>query len=307
MLIYFSLLEFGRYYSMLTSVQKEILQTLINLYRKSKCTSVKCENIAEIMGRNSGTIRNQMQSLRSLGLVKGVPGPRGGYKPTLEAYHTLNIQDDPCEIHIPIYVNDVAVSDISVNKIEFNSILKPGDCEATISVLGDIKQLDLDDVIRIGPTPVNNLTVNGTIVGRDDVDNVLLLKTDNIQSVPNIKVKDIASKDIITIEPDLNISDVAELLISNNIRGAPVVDGDELLGIIMFKDIVKMISERVFDIRAKSFMDTHVVTSKDDISLMRAMNIMYHNNLSLMVLLDENEKMSGVVSFKDILERLVIS
>ncbi|MBO7718623.1 MAG: CBS domain-containing protein [Methanosphaera sp.] len=292
---------------MLTSVQKEILQTLINLYRKSKCTSVKCENIAEIMGRNSGTIRNQMQSLRSLGLVKGVPGPRGGYKPTLEAYHTLNIQDDPCEIHIPIYVNDVAVSDISVNKIEFNSILKPGDCEATISVLGDIKQLDLDDVIRIGPTPVNNLTVNGTIVGRDDVDNVLLLKTDNIQSVPNIKVKDIASKDIITIEPDLNISDVAELLISNNIRGAPVVDGDELLGIIMFKDIVKMISERVFDIRAKSFMDTHVVTSKDDISLMRAMNIMYHNNLSLMVLLDENEKMSGVVSFKDILERLVIS
>lgn len=292
---------------MLTSVQKEILQTLINLYRKSKCTSVKCENIAEIMGRNSGTIRNQMQSLRSLGLVKGVPGPRGGYKPTLEAYHTLNIQDDPCEIHIPIYVNDVAVSDISVNKIEFNSILKPGDCEATISVLGDIKQLDLDDVIKIGPTPVNNLTVNGTIVGRDDVDNVLLLKTDNIQSVPNIKVKDIATKDIITIKPDMNISDVAELLISNNIRGAPVVDGDEILGIIMFEDIVKMISERVFEIRAKSFMDSHVVTSKDNISLMRAMNIMYHNNLSLMVLLDENGKMSGVVSFKDILERLVIS
>lgn len=292
---------------MLTSVQKEILQTLINLYRKSKCTSVKCENIAEIMGRNSGTIRNQMQSLRSLGLVKGVPGPRGGYKPTLEAYHTLNIQDDPCEIHIPIYVNDVAVSDISVNKIEFNSILKPGDCEATISVLGDIKQLDLDDVIKIGPTPVNNLTVNGIIVGRDDVDNVLLLKTDNIQSVPNIKVKDIATKDIITIKPDMNISDVAELLISNNIRGAPVVDGDEILGIIMFEDIVKMISERVFEIRAKSFMDSHVVTSKDNISLMRAMNIMYHNNLSLMVLLDENGKMSGVVSFKDILERLVIS
>ncbi|WP_335645342.1 CBS domain-containing protein [Methanosphaera sp. BMS] len=225
----------------------------------------------------------------------------------MEAYHTLNIQDDPCEIHIPIYVNGFAVSDIAVNKIEFNSILKPGDCEATIFVVGDIKQLDLDDEIKIGPTPVNNLTVNGTIVGRDDVDNALLLKTDNIQSVPNILVKDIATKDIITIDPELNISDVAELLVSNNIRGAPVVDGDEILGIIMFDDIVKMISERVFDIRAKSFMDSHVVTSKDDISLMRAMDIMYHNNLPLMVLLDKNDKMSGVISFKDILERLVIS
>ena len=160
---------------MLTAVQREILQSLINLYRKSKCTSVKCESIADLMGRNSGTIRNQMQSLRSLGLVQGVPGPRGGYKPTLEAYHTLNIENDPCEIHVPIYVNGAIVSDISVNKIEFTSILRPGDCEATISVLGDIKQLDLDDTIKIGPTPVNNLTVDGTIIGRDDVDNVLLI------------------------------------------------------------------------------------------------------------------------------------
>lgn len=292
---------------MLTSVQKEILQTLINLYRKSKCTSVKCENIAEIMGRNAGTIRNQMQSLRSLGLVKGVPGPRGGYKPTLEAYHTLNIQNDPCEIHVPIYVNGKLVEDLSVNKIEFNSILKPGDCEATISVLGDIKQLDLDDHIKIGPTPVNNLTVNGTIVGRDDVDNVLLLKTENIQSVPNIKVKEIATTDVITIDQNTDISDVAELLISENIRGAPVVDGDDIKGIVMFQDIVRMISEKVFEIRAKSFMDPHVITCKEDITLMSAMDMMYQNNLSLMVLLDEDEKISGVVSFKDILERLVIA
>ncbi|MBE6487978.1 MAG: CBS domain-containing protein [Methanosphaera stadtmanae] len=292
---------------MLTSVQKEILQSLINLYRKSKCTSVKCENIAQLMGRNSGTIRNQMQSLRSLGLVKGVPGPRGGYKPTLEAYHTLNIQDDPCEIHVPIYVNGTSIPDISVNKIEFNSILKPGDCEATISVLGDIKQLDLDDEIKIGPTPVNNLTVTGTIVGRDDVDNVLLLKTDSIQSVPNIKIKDIATTDVITINPEDNIADVAELLISNEIKGAPVVNNGKIMGIVMFKEIVKMISEKVFEIRAKSFMDSHVITASDNISLMRAMDMMYQNNLSLMVLLDENDEISGVVSFTDILERLVIA
>ena len=61
---------------MLTSVQKEILQTLINLYQSSEGKSIKGEDIAEVMGRNPGTIRNQMQSLRSLSLVKGVPGPR---------------------------------------------------------------------------------------------------------------------------------------------------------------------------------------------------------------------------------------
>ena len=47
---------------MLTSVQKEILQTLINLYQSSNGKSIKGEDIAEVMNRNPGTIRNQMQN-----------------------------------------------------------------------------------------------------------------------------------------------------------------------------------------------------------------------------------------------------
>lgn len=78
------------------------MQSLINLYRKAEGKSIKGEEIAEMMNRNPGTIRNQMQSLRSLGLVKGVPGPRGGYKPTIEAYHTLNITDFSKASQVPI-------------------------------------------------------------------------------------------------------------------------------------------------------------------------------------------------------------
>lgn len=291
---------------MLTAVQKEILQSLINLYRKSKCTSVKCESIADVMGRNSGTIRNQMQSLRSLGLVQGVPGPRGGYKPTLEAYHALNIENDPCEIHVPIYVNKELVSDISVNKIEFTSILRPGDCEATISVLGDIKQLDLDDTIKIGPTPVNNLTVSGTIIGRDDVDNVLLIKTKNIQSIPNIKIKEIAVPLTDKVAPNTSVYEVSKLLLNDNIRGVPIVDGDEILGVIRYPDILSVVAEKKLDSTAEEFMDETVVTAKDNISLINAMDLLQQNNVSSLVLLNEKSDISGIVSFTDILHRLVV-
>lgn len=292
---------------MLTSVQKEILQSLINLYRQSKCTSVKCENIAELMGRNSGTIRNQMQSLRSLGLVKGVPGPRGGYKPTLEAYQTLNIENDPCQINIPFYVNGRIVPDISVNRIEFNSILKPGNCEATISVLGNIKHLDLDDTVKIGPTPVNNLTVTGVIIGRDDVDNVLLLRTKNIQSVPNVQIKSVATEEVVTISPDLTLSEIAKVLITKNIRGVPVMVDNEILGIVMYKHLVQMISEEKYDLVAKDIMSTDFVTVKEDMSLIGTLDKMYKNNLSLILLLDDEDNLSGIVTFSDIIKRLVIS
>ena len=176
---------------MLTSVQKEILQTLINLYQSANGGSIKGEDIAEIMSRNPGTIRNQMQSLRSLGLVKGVPGPRGGYKPTVEAYHSLNISVTDKDFNVPIYKDGEKLKDISVAKIEFTSIPQPGECEAAIKVLGNIKDSSLGDTIRIGPTPVNNLGVMGKIVGRDDMDNILLVDTTTIRSIPKNTVGDI--------------------------------------------------------------------------------------------------------------------
>lgn len=292
---------------MLTAVQREILQSLINLYRKSKCTSVKCESIADLMGRNSGTIRNQMQSLRSLGLVQGVPGPRGGYKPTLEAYHTLNIENDPCEIHVPIYVNGDIVSDISVNKIEFTSILRPGDCEATISVLGDIKQLDLDDTIKIGPTPVNNLTVDGTIIGRDDVDNVLLIKTKNILSIPNVKLKDISNSKIEKINPDMELADVCKILSSNDLIGVPVVDDNDIVGVIQHCDVIDAIANNNINSRAGDFMTESVVTARDTISLLNGMILLLQNSVTSLILLDSRGDISGIVSFTDMLKRLLDS
>ncbi|WP_455646169.1 CBS domain-containing protein [Methanosphaera sp.] len=290
---------------MLTAVQKEILQSLINLYRKSKCTSVKCESIAELMGRNSGTIRNQMQSLRSLGLVQGVPGPRGGYKPTLDAYQTLNIANDPCEIHVPIYINGNVVSDISVNKIEFTSILRPGDCEATISVLGDIKQLDLDDEIKVGPTPVNNLTVTGKIIGRDDVDNVLLIKTKNIVSIPNIKLDELANKSVLTLDSTMDMYEICASLLSHESTCAPVLDDNKLIGVIRYKDIMKNIADKNIDVKAEDIMDKNVVTAKDNISLMSAMDLLQQNNVSSLVLLNDDEEITGTVTFIDILNTLL--
>ena len=132
---------------MLTSVQKEILQTLINLYQSSNGKSIKGEDIAEVMGRNPGTIRNQMQALRSLGLVKGVPGPRGGYKPTIEAYHALNISVSDDDSNVPVYINGNKVEDVSVARIEFTSVPQPTECEAAIKVLGSIKDLKIPKLL----------------------------------------------------------------------------------------------------------------------------------------------------------------
>ena len=286
---------------MLTSVQKEILQTLINLYQSSNGKSIKGEDIAEVMNRNPGTIRNQMQSLRSLSLVKGVPGPRGGYKPTIEAYHSLNISVSDNDSNVPIYKNGEKVEDVSVAKIEFTSVPQPGECEAAIKVLGNIKDLNLGDVVSIGPTPVNNLGVMGVIVGRDDMDNILLVDTTTIRSIPKQTVGDIASRDVISFKVDCTIKEAAKKLADNAIDGAPVIRKGKVIGVFTQTDLVKAIADGDDDKTVGELMSTNVVIVNEDLKIVNAIEVMLKKSISRLIIADNNQILLGIVTRTDLI------
>ena len=289
---------------MLTSVQKEILQTLINLYQSSNGKSIKGEDIAEVMGRNPGTIRNQMQSLRSLSLVKGVPGPRGGYKPTIEAYHALNIKVSENDSKVPIYKNDERLDDISVARIEFTSVPQPGECEAAIKVLGSIKDLNLGDTIRIGPTPVNNLGVMGEIVGRDDMDNILLVDTTTIRSIPKKTVGDIASRDVISFNKDCSINDAAKKLAYNEIDGAPVVEDGKVVGVFTVTDLVLAVAENKEDATVGDLMSSEVIIVKEDMKIANAIELMLKKSISRLIISDGEDNLMGIVTRTDLINSI---
>ncbi len=289
---------------MLTSVQKEILQTLINLYQSSDGKSIKGEDIAEVMGRNPGTIRNQMQSLRSLGLVKGVPGPRGGYKPTIEAYHSLNISVSDDDSKVPIYKNGKRMEDISVARIEFTSIPQPSECEAAIKVLGSIKDLNLGDTVSIGPTPVNNLGIMGTIVGRDDMDNILLLDTKTIRSIPKQTVGDIASRDVISFAVDCSVKEACKKLADNDIDGAPVIKDGKVVGVFTLTDLVRAIADDREKLTVGELMSLNVVIVNEDLKIANAIEVMLKKSISRLIVADNDNNLLGIVTRTDLINTI---
>jgi predicted transcriptional regulator len=289
---------------MLTSVQKEILQTLINLYQSSNGKSIKGEDIAEVMNRNPGTIRNQMQSLRSLSLVKGVPGPRGGYKPTIEAYHALNITVSDRDSKVPIYKDGKKLEDVSVARIEFTSVPQPKECEAAIKVLGNIKDLNLGDTISIGPTPVNNLGVMGEIVGRDDMDNILLVDTTTIRSIPKQTVGDIASRDVISFALDCSVKEAAKKLADKEIDGAPVIDKGKIVGVFTLTDLVKAIADDNEGKTVGELMSTNVVIVNEDMKIANAIEVMLKKSISRLIIADNNQVLLGIVTRTDLIDSI---
>ncbi len=52
---------------------------------------------------------------------------------------------------------------------------------------------------------------------------------------------DIMTEDLITVKEDTDISEVARLMLNNNIKQVPVVDGSKLIGIVSRADIVKLL------------------------------------------------------------------
>ena len=274
------------------------------MYQSSNGKSIKGEDIAEVMNRNPGTIRNQMQSLRSLSLVKGVPGPRGGYKPTIEAYHSLNISVSDQDSKVPIYKNGERIEDVSVARIEFTSVPQPTECEAAIKVLGSIKDLNLGDTVRIGPTPVNNLGVMGKIVGRDDMDNILLVDTTTIRSIPKNTVGDIASKEVISFAMDCSVKEACKKLASCEIDGAPVIKDGKVVGVFTLTDLVQAIADDKEHLTVGELMSTNVVIVNEDMKIANAIEVMLKKSISRLIIADNNQVLLGIVTRTDLIDSI---
>ncbi|MEZ3142920.1 Rrf2 family transcriptional regulator [Halobaculum sp. MBLA0143] len=165
----------------LTSSQRDILSALVDLHRERE-DSVKGETIAGEVGRNAGTIRNQMQSLKALQLVEGVPGPKGGYRPTTKAFEALDVQqmDDPAST--PLALEGEHQESLNVQEIDLTSVHHPELCRAEVTAQGSIRHISDGDSVTVGPTPLSKLVIEGTVDGKEEAANTLVLKIDGMRA-----------------------------------------------------------------------------------------------------------------------------
>jgi hypothetical protein len=161
-----------------------------------------------LIDRHPGTVRNRMQSLEELNLVEGIPGPKGGYKATNSAYEALNLDGIDDTVVVPITKNGVEVDGATASEIAFNKIMKSNVCNGTVRIIGNVKDFDVGDKIRIGPTPVNKLYVGGVVEERDDTMSRLIFHVTEIISIPKIPVKKVARR-AVHIEPNATLQEVA--------------------------------------------------------------------------------------------------
>ncbi|MCL2142104.1 MAG: CBS domain-containing protein [Methanimicrococcus sp.] len=288
----------------LTTIQKDILTALINLQRQKEC-SVKGEEIAELIHRNPGTIRNQMQLLKALGLVEGVPGPKGGYRPTGDAYQALDIEVMDEETIVPVFRNGIAINNATTAEISFTTVRNPEKCRGVVKVIGNIKDFVSGDIIQIGPTPVNRLTVRGEVFGRDDSNNLILVNITEMISLPKKHVKYYMKPLTLAVNSNVDLQEIARHFIAKNLHGAAVEDHGKVVGVITTTDVTKAVAMNKFDVRAKDMMAKELITVDGEMQLYDVVRLFYKYNIGqLVVTIDGVPK--GILSKTDVMNELAV-
>jgi len=285
----------------LSLVQKDILITLISLYHQHS-QPVKGEEIAEVIRRNPGTVRNQMQALKAIGLVDGTPGPKGGYNPTAQAYKALNLDISEKEYDVKISRNGEVVPGVKVVEIAFTTLCHPDICRANATVRGSVKVFEIGDQVTIGPTPVNKLLIRGEVYGRDEVSQTLLVSIYEMISLPKKPIRYYMSSPLISLKRSDTIGDVLHIFNSHHIRGAPVIEGESLYGIVTMSDVARAIEDgRPMATPVSRVMTTDVVKAPSTVQLFEVIRSFKERDIGRLIVMD-GQKPVGILTQSDIIK-----
>lgn len=164
----------------LTSRQRTVLSALINGYQSME-RPITGEEIAEAVDRHPGTIRNQTQSLKALDLIESIPGPGGGYKPTVNAFEALDRQTlDESETLILVHGYDRI--GVTVDGIDFIDVHHPEECRARVSLQQSAARFSAGTPVVVGPTPRSRLVLAGEVEAFDAAANELRLDVTRLEA-----------------------------------------------------------------------------------------------------------------------------
>lgn len=281
-----------------------MLFALIRLYSKYG-KMIKSKDIAEMIGKDEGTVRNIIASLKAMGFIESKTGPRGGYMPTLKAYEYIRMPVYPHTYEAIRVMKDGKELDIGILGIELLDITNPMGNRAVLKVAGDLSQIKQGDYITLGPTPSNRLVIEGKVLFVDELRKEVVIDINRIVSIPREPVENIASKNLISVPVNAKIKDVAKVLYEHSIRGAPVVDSSgNVVGLITTADIAKAVVENDIDAPVTKYMRRHIVKIQADQDILDAIKIMLDKKIGRLLVVNDDDKPIGIITRTDILKRI---
>ena len=117
-----------------------------------------------------------------------------------------------------------------------------------------------------------------------------------------LKAQDIMSRNLIIMNDNTSISEVARIMKEKDIGFIPISNDNKIIGVITDRDIVvNAISNKCnLDTPVKEYATKNVISVNIDDNVSKILNVMRKNKVKR-VLVNDEHRLVGIVSFSDIL------
>ncbi len=121
-----------------------------------------------------------------------------------------------------------------------------------------------------------------------------------------IRVSEVMTPNIISVEPSVSVADVAEVMDKHGIGSVLVRSNEKIVGIITERDIIKRCVAKIRDrlpedVSAEEIMTKNLITINGDADIFEAAKMMSEYDIRRLIVVNNSGKPIGIVSMKDIL------
>ncbi|MFB6297316.1 MAG: IMP dehydrogenase [Salinirussus sp.] len=127
---------------------------------------------------------------------------------------------------------------------------------------------------------------------------------ETVAEIERVKRADeLVIRDVVTAGPEQTVREVDEMMEREGVSGAPVVSDDgEVLGIISGTDIRPYLEVRDSD-AVREAMTDEVITAPQGVTAREALELMYEHKIERVPVVDDDDRLVGLVTMAGILER----
>lgn len=132
-----------------------------------------------------------------------------------------------------------------------------------------------------------------------------------------MNVKHFMTKEVITVTKETRVTDAVDIMEKNNFHRLPVVENDRYIGLLTDEEIAENSPSNVTSLSIYEMnylfdkMTVGEIMSKPNVSvspdtlLEEAATIMNDENVTVLLVLDESDKVVGILTYKDIFKALI--
>lgn len=121
----------------------------------------------------------------------------------------------------------------------------------------------------------------------------------------DLPVGRVMTRDVIALSPGNTVGELKEILRVRRISGCPVVEDGRLVGVISVEDLIKALSRGEIDTPVGERMSRKVITIRAHESMIEAVKKFAHCKVGRLPVLDEQDKLVGILTGGDITRGLL--